>query len=217
MDSRFSVAGQLVLVQSLYAQLCAPLDHVGQHFRDAVSAAEDLRDLESLKRVLIEASGSGSGSGSGTIGDSGSGSDADSNIATGSKAKPPRVSRQPGGRSKWVNQPPRLQVNNLIFSYPKVLFLNNINVPSINADTYTIHLITTSYPPQHSINPPYPPLPIHPLYRHPSDTSTHPLHEFHLLIFSIQPTRPLGDTNGNLFYQWLTHHHTDAHSSQCIV
>ena len=130
MDSRFSVAGQLVLVQSLYAQLCAPLDHVGQHFRDAVSAAEDLRDLESLKRVLIEASGSGSSSGSGTIGDSSSssGSGTDSNIITGPKAKPPRVSRQPGGRSKWANQPPRLQVNNLIFSYPKVQSLNNINV-----------------------------------------------------------------------------------------
>ena len=43
----------MVLVQSLFAQLCAPLDHVGQHFRDCVSAAEDLRDLETLKRVLL--------------------------------------------------------------------------------------------------------------------------------------------------------------------
>ena len=49
---RGSLSGQLVLVQSLFAQLCAPLDHVGQHFRDCVSAAEDLRDLETLKRVL---------------------------------------------------------------------------------------------------------------------------------------------------------------------
>ena len=109
MDSRYSVAGQLVLVQSLYAQLCAPLDHVGQHFRDAVSAAEDLRDLESLKRVLIEASGSGSGGGSGS----------DGGVITGPQAKPPKVSRQPGGRSEWMNHAPRLQVNNLIFSYPK--------------------------------------------------------------------------------------------------
>lgn len=44
-----SVAGQLVLVQALFAQLCAPLDHVGQHFRDCVSAAEDLRELECIK------------------------------------------------------------------------------------------------------------------------------------------------------------------------
>jgi ABC-type multidrug transport system fused ATPase/permease subunit len=45
-----SIAGTLVLAQALFAQLCAPLDHVGQHFRDCVSAAEDLRELEELKR-----------------------------------------------------------------------------------------------------------------------------------------------------------------------
>ena len=39
------VPGQLVLVSSLFAQLCAPLDHVGQHFRDCVAAAEDLREV----------------------------------------------------------------------------------------------------------------------------------------------------------------------------
>ena len=47
---RESVAGTLVLAQALFAQLCAPLDHVGQHFRDCVSAAEDLRELEELKK-----------------------------------------------------------------------------------------------------------------------------------------------------------------------
>jgi ABC-type transport system involved in Fe-S cluster assembly fused permease/ATPase subunit len=44
--------GQLILVQALFAQLCAPLDHIGQHFRDCVVAAEDLRDLENLKKKL---------------------------------------------------------------------------------------------------------------------------------------------------------------------
>ena len=39
------VAGQLVLTSALFAQLCAPLDHVGQHFRDCVAAAEDLREV----------------------------------------------------------------------------------------------------------------------------------------------------------------------------
>ena len=43
------VASKLVLVQALFAQLCAPLDHVGQHLRDCLSAAEDLRELEGLK------------------------------------------------------------------------------------------------------------------------------------------------------------------------
>lgn len=44
-----SIAGQLILVQALFAQLVAPLDHVGQHFRDCVTLAEDLRELEALK------------------------------------------------------------------------------------------------------------------------------------------------------------------------
>eukprot|EP01031_Cornospumella_fuschlensis_P028562 gene28562-34476_t len=43
-----SIAGTLVLTQALFAQMCAPLDHVGQHFRDCVAAAEDLRDLERI-------------------------------------------------------------------------------------------------------------------------------------------------------------------------
>lgn len=50
-----SIAGTLVLAQALFAQLCAPLDHVGQHFRDCVSAAEDLRELEELKRSAVGA------------------------------------------------------------------------------------------------------------------------------------------------------------------
>jgi len=45
-----TITGTLILTQALFAQLCAPLDHVGQHFRDCVQAAEDMRELEVLKR-----------------------------------------------------------------------------------------------------------------------------------------------------------------------
>lgn len=44
-----ALSSQLAFVQSLFAQLCVPLDTFGIHFRDAVSAAEDLRELEELK------------------------------------------------------------------------------------------------------------------------------------------------------------------------
>lgn len=59
-----SIAGTLVLTQALFAQMCAPLDHVGQHFRDCVAAAEDLRDLERIVAsnkgsITIEESGMG--------------------------------------------------------------------------------------------------------------------------------------------------------------
>jgi len=49
-----TITGTLILTQALFAQLCAPLDHVGQHFRDCVQAAEDMRELEVLKRDCID-------------------------------------------------------------------------------------------------------------------------------------------------------------------
>lgn len=45
------IAGHLMLSQSLFAQLCSVLNMVGQHFRDCVSAAEDLREMEELVRT----------------------------------------------------------------------------------------------------------------------------------------------------------------------
>ena len=39
--SGIALSGQLAFVQSLFAQLCIPLDTFGIHFRDAVSAAGD--------------------------------------------------------------------------------------------------------------------------------------------------------------------------------
>eukprot|EP01036_Dinobryon_divergens_P031320 gene31319-40694_t len=46
-----TIARNLMLSQSLFAQLCSVLSMVGQHFRDCVSAAEDLRELEEVVRT----------------------------------------------------------------------------------------------------------------------------------------------------------------------
>jgi ABC-type multidrug transport system fused ATPase/permease subunit len=137
MDSRYSVAGQLVLVQSLFAQLCAPLDHVGQHFRDAVSAAEDLRDLESLKRVLADGN-SGSSGNSATAGkERTAGGRGGSKESKESSPLPAKVSRQPGGRELWTDSPPRLEVRNLVFSYPKETPSSPTPVPDDSAENST--------------------------------------------------------------------------------
>ncbi len=47
-DSAASIGAQLVMVQGLFAQLYAPLDNVGLHYRDCISSCEDLRELEYL-------------------------------------------------------------------------------------------------------------------------------------------------------------------------
>eukprot|EP01041_Mallomonas_annulata_P003912 gene3912-7801_t len=54
-----NIPGRLVLVQALFAQLCAPLDQVGQQLRDCLSSSEDLRELEGLK-ILGQQSASSS-------------------------------------------------------------------------------------------------------------------------------------------------------------
>ena len=46
-----TIARNLMLSQSLFAQLCSVLSMVGQHFRDCVSGAEDLRELEEIVRT----------------------------------------------------------------------------------------------------------------------------------------------------------------------
>jgi ABC-type multidrug transport system fused ATPase/permease subunit len=46
-----SIARNLMLSQSLFAQLCSVLSMVGQHFRDCVSGAEDMRELEEIVRT----------------------------------------------------------------------------------------------------------------------------------------------------------------------
>jgi len=144
LDSRFSVAGQLVLVQSLFAQLVAPLDHVGQHFRDAVSAAEDLRELEVLKRVLAGTEPA-PGAGAGTAAGVGAGPQETRGVGVAL----PRVTRQPGGRAPWAASPPRLEVRNLVFSYPQsaggpaVPILRNVSF-SIPAGGYSLGIVGPS-------------------------------------------------------------------------
>ena len=90
-----SLSGQLVLVQALFAQLVSPLDHVGQHFRDCVSAAEDMRELEGLKAAGGRGGGALARQGrSIIIGDkTGVVGDAAEALATqrGEKVRPPRL------------------------------------------------------------------------------------------------------------------------------
>ena len=134
---RGSVSGQLVLVQSLFAQLCAPLDHVGQHFRDCVSAAEDLRDLESLKRVLQTPDRKSEHS-DGEVHNKG----LDAADAAATVSAVPKVYRQYGGRGAWLTSPPRMEMKNLIFSYPSTSSVSSIadtaNRPILNNISFTI-------------------------------------------------------------------------------
>ena len=145
--NRGSISGQLVLVQSLFAQLCAPLDHVGQHFRDCVSAAEDLRDLETLKRVLtIDKKNEKKDNRNGknekkieqeyklnkdkdiknTINKKHNNNNliiqndqinSNNNDDDSYTKSVPRVLRQFGGENAWLTYPKRLEIKNLIFSY----------------------------------------------------------------------------------------------------
>jgi hypothetical protein len=152
------VSGQLVLVQSLFAQLCAPLDHVGQHFRDCVSAAEDLRDLESLKTVLSTPQSTGSSgrmSENNNIGasqttlytdrnkvDSRNQNNGGMNINGMNSVKIPKVYRQYGGRLAWQTSPLRMEIKNLFFTYPSVGSINSniegVNRPILNNISFSI-------------------------------------------------------------------------------
>ena len=43
-----TINGSLLLSQALFSQLCSALNLVGQHFRDCVTASEDMKDLEEV-------------------------------------------------------------------------------------------------------------------------------------------------------------------------
>ena len=163
---RGSLSGQLVLVQSLFAQLCAPLDHVGQHFRDCVSAAEDLRDLETLKRVLtvtkddtqkndlkninnkkriqkkITKTTDNNNHNNNNQNDhdkkNENKSENDKKLEKSEIEKVPKVFRQFGGREAWLTSPPRLEIKDLIFSYPSVTSINGENRPILNNISFSI-------------------------------------------------------------------------------
>ena len=158
-----------MLVQSLFAQLCAPLDHVGQHFRDCMSAAEDLRDLETLKRVLTvhkeEDKARRDARTEARTGDVKTMSGINTNTKNNPKyannaadnknenhnienksqgVKLPKVSRQFGGRGAWLNACPRLEIKNLIFSYPSTGFQNN---PNSDENRPILNNVSFSIPP----------------------------------------------------------------------
>lgn len=94
-----ALSSQLAFVQALFAQLCVPLDTFGIHFRDAVSAAEDLRELEELKFRMApfkEVPG----------------------MSAGSRGLTPHMQRQGGGKHAWKDAPHRVSVKRLYYAYP---------------------------------------------------------------------------------------------------
>ena len=103
-----TVAGQLVLVSSLFSQLCAPLEYVGQHFRDCVAAAEDLRELESIRRKFVTGRGTDD-----------------------SKVLAPKATRQPGGPMAHKNAPPRIEIKDLTFAYASTSCSSNVNATTM--------------------------------------------------------------------------------------
>ena len=105
LSSSETIGGQLVLVSSLFSQLCGPLEYVGQHFRDCVAAAEDLRELETIRRNF-DTEG---------CGDKYNG-----------KQLAPRATRQSGGRAAYKEAPPRIEIKDLSFAYKR--FSRDVNI-----------------------------------------------------------------------------------------
>ena len=96
-----ALSSQMAFVQSLFGQLCVPLDTFGVHFRDAVSAAEDLRELEDLKFRMTPFK---------QVQELSSMNKAGKTV--------PKILRQEGGRVKWRSESPRVQVDSLFYVYP---------------------------------------------------------------------------------------------------
>jgi ABC-type multidrug transport system fused ATPase/permease subunit len=126
-----ALSSQLAFVQALYAQLCVPLDTFGIHFRDAASAAEDLRELEELKfrmSPFLEYS--------------------KQNEIKKRSYILPQITRQSGGRVKWKDAPPRVALSNLYYAYPSTsnstkYVLKNVSM-EIPAGGYSIGVVGPS-------------------------------------------------------------------------
>ena len=126
-----TIAGQLGLVSSLFAQLCAPLEYVGQHFRDCVATAEDLRELETIRRKYAKPAGSEG------------------------KQVVAAVRRQPGGAGAYPNTPARIDIKDLTFAYQsdqnnenktatqKRNILSNVNL-SVKPGGYSLGIVGPS-------------------------------------------------------------------------
>lgn len=122
---RKELPGQLVLVSSLFVQLCAPLDQVGQQFRDCVAAAEDIRELEGVKRSYYS----------------------DQQMNADGQILPPKIFRQYGKESQWAGHPPRVEIRNLNFAYNRTVgatpVLRNISLV-IQPGGYSIGVVGPS-------------------------------------------------------------------------
>ena len=126
-----ALSSQMAFVQTLFGQLCVPLDTFGVHFRDAVSAAEDLRELEDLKFRMTPFKQV-------------------QELSTMNKAGKmvPKIVRQEGGRSNFRSYPPRVVVKNLCYAYPidggqSRYALRNISL-SIPAGGYSVGIVGPS-------------------------------------------------------------------------
>ena len=104
-----------------------------------MSAAEDLRDLESLKRVLQMPEKKKEGSHDSAIHKkdrTSTGANGDVDVAS---SAVPKVYRQYGGRGAWLSSPPRMEMKNLFFSYPSVSSVADAaNRPILNNISFTI-------------------------------------------------------------------------------
>lgn len=108
-----------------------------------MSAAEDLRDLESLKRVL-ETPGKKMDKSDHLASvrkkDIDTGADAD--VSANGASAVPKVYRQYGGRGAWLSSPLRMEMKNLFFSYPSTSSASSItdaaNRPILNNISFSI-------------------------------------------------------------------------------
>jgi ABC-type multidrug transport system fused ATPase/permease subunit len=120
-----------------------------------VSAAEDLRDLESLKTVLSTPTAGPSGRMSENIAEIhqttlyndrndfiGRNSDDSVNLNVEKTIRIPKVYRQYGGRLAWQSAPPRMDIKNLFFTYPSVGIvdadIDGVGRPILNNISFSI-------------------------------------------------------------------------------
>jgi hypothetical protein len=120
-----------------------------------VSAAEDLRDLESLKTVLSTPTAGSSSRMSENIAEipqttlyndrkdfTGRNPDDSMNLNIEKMIRTPKVYRQYGGRLAWQSSPLRMDIKNLFFTYPSVGVVNSniegVNRPILNNISFSI-------------------------------------------------------------------------------
>jgi ABC-type multidrug transport system fused ATPase/permease subunit len=120
-----------------------------------VSAAEDLRDLESLKTVLSTPTAGSSSRMSESTAETtqttlnndrkdftSRNPDDSMNANIAKMIRTPKVYRQYGGRLAWQSSPLRMDIKNLFFTYPSVGVVNSniegVNKPILNNISFSI-------------------------------------------------------------------------------